>query len=75
MGNLTLLCIREMDNFKEGIRYRVIANHKFLVTLIGEDGYKMNFVKRENDINLLYLWDYFYDIDKYKLEKNIEKIY
>lgn len=61
--------------FKEGIRYEVVSNHRMLVSVIGEGGYKENFVKREDDINLPYLWDYFYDIDKEKFEKNIDRLF
>lgn len=82
MKKLTVLCTIpiKMNNgsykFKEGLRYEVAYNHPHLVGVFGEGGYKENFSKREKDLNLPYIWDYFYDIDKDSLEgkSNTDKL-
>lgn len=78
---IKLLCIipvgedRNNLRFKEGKRYEVVINHPNLISIIDEFGYKMNFVRREEDINNLpYIWDYFYEEDMELLDSKIEKL-
>jgi len=61
-------------NFKAERKYKVISNYPYTVSLIDENGYKMNFSKREDDINLPYIWDYFDEEDKELLNAGIEKL-
>lgn len=71
---LTCITSTEDNNFIEGNVYEVAINHPHLVSLIGEDKYKMNFTRREDDLNLPYIWNYFDIKDKYKLDSKIEKL-
>ena len=78
--DICLLCIISIgDNikklrFKAGEMYKVAINHPHLISLVDEFGYKMNFSRREDDANLPYLWDYFYEDNKEILDLKIEKL-
>lgn len=78
---IKLLCIisigENLDRlkFKANKEYIVAINHPHIVYLVGEDGYKMGFSRREEDMNLPYLWNYFYEEDKELLDSHIEKLY
>lgn len=80
VSKLTLMCIIPIGEdlrklkFVDGKRYEVVMNYPNLISLIDEFGYKMNFSTREEDLNLLYIWDYFYEEDKELLESLVEKL-
>lgn len=78
---IKLICINSIgDNisrlrFKEGESYEVAINHPNLVSIIDDTGYKMNFSRREKDLNMPYLWEFFSKKDKEVLDIKIEKLH
>lgn len=78
--NVKLMCIIPIDDvnnkmrFKAGSNYKVLLNHPHLISMLDESGYKMNFTKRENDIVLPYIWDYFYEDGMEIVEETMEKL-
>lgn len=71
MGYRTFLTctksIREYKSklrFEAGNKYEVLINHTHLVSVKDKNGYKMNFSTRDEDMNLLYVWDYFNSEDE-----------
>lgn len=77
----TLECIKEIKSingvstrFTTEKRYRVAYNHLNLVSLIDESGYKMNFSRNPEDLNLPYIWDYFSISDELMLQLKIVKV-
>lgn len=54
--------------------YLVVVNHPHTISVLDKDGYKLNFSKRNNDLNLPHIWDYFDDYNKGKVSASVEKL-
>lgn len=79
--NNTVLAIRKIENITVGRRYKVVVILENMISIIDNQGYKINFFKKEAPVykvnkskGLLALEDYFEDIEWLYNQDNIERI-